>query len=72
MKVSEYNRIKLCADNIIEKFEACKTTKHRVATKVWKYILLMNKESVTIKATRETLIAKNLGCGIYEIRVKGK
>ena len=70
MKVSEYNRIVSCAYTLIVGLETGKFIKYRVVKKVWKHILLSNKDSITIQGERKTLVAKSLGCGIYEITPK--
>ena len=72
MKLHEYNQIVNHVKNITEKFESGEITKYRITIKVWRHILLHNKEKIMIKGYCEELVAKNIGAGIYEITLKGE
>ncbi len=72
MKVGEYNRIAAAADRTVNAF-VNGATSYRVATRVWKNILLTNKDKFCHPKTAEhhQMQAKSLGAGDYEVTLKG-
>jgi len=42
----------------------------RVTVKVWKTMLLNNQDIITVDGNVRSLIAKNIGAGVYEISLK--
>jgi hypothetical protein len=72
MKVSEYNNIIAAAERARDVFFEDESVSYRVVTKVWKHILLMEKDKLVTHGRLRHIVAKNLGAGVYELRLKGK
>jgi hypothetical protein len=72
MKVSEYNNIKAAAERARDVFYNNPIGSYRVATKVWKHILLMEKDTIITQGQLRQIVAKNLGAGVYELTLKEK
>lgn len=70
MRQVQFTHLRNTVIDVIDGFEKKGVTKLRVGTKVWKYILLNNKETIMIQSTPYTMVAKNLGCGVYEITLQ--
>ena len=69
--MGSYHRIICAADRSLERL-ANGEDSVRVITKVWKHILLCNKDSVYVEkeATNYPVIAKSLGAGVQELTLK--
>ncbi len=70
MKVGAYNSMVRYVSEVIEGFEKEQYTNRRVSTKIWKHILLTNKDNIVIRCRSTQLVAKSIGCGVYEITLK--
>lgn len=44
----------------------------RIDSKIWKKILLAERDKIIVRGVLRTLVAKNLGYGVVEIRKKPK
>jgi hypothetical protein len=42
----------------------------RVKSEVWSYMLLNNQDIINVDGRVRSLVAENLGCGVYELTLK--
>jgi hypothetical protein len=45
---------------------------YRVTTKLWRYMLLNRRDTVTVEGKVKKIFAKSLGVGVYELSLKWK
>jgi hypothetical protein len=69
MKIGEHNRIVNEVNGLRDLFIKGRSNPYRVSTKVWKYMLLNEKDRVVIDGAVRRLSAKGMGAGVYEISV---
>jgi hypothetical protein len=72
MTISEHRYVVKCIDNLKDDFSKGITVPCRQQTKVWRYMLLNNKDTVVVDGKVRQLTAKSIGAGVYELTLKGE
>jgi hypothetical protein len=70
MKVSTYQGIVGAVSDLKGALFQGRTKPYRVRTKVWKHMLINEKDTIVIKGKVRRLIGKNIGAGVYEVWLK--
>ena len=72
MRITEHKRIVAEVDKMKDLFIKGRVKPYRVATKVWKHILINEKDRIVIDGLVRRMVAKSLGAGVYSVSISPK